>query len=55
MNNVVFQKTMENVQNDRFIKFVTAERRRNYLLSEISYHTTKFFYGKVIANRIEKT
>ena len=25
------------------IKFLTTERRRNYLVSEPNYHTTKFF------------
>ena len=54
MNNVVFQKTMENVQNDRFIKFFTAERRRNYLLSEISYHATKFFTEKLLPIELKK-
>ena len=43
MNNVVFGKTMENVKKIRDIKIVTTERRRNYLVSESNYHTTKFF------------
>ena len=34
---------MENVREHRNINFVTAERRRNYLVSEPNYHTTKFF------------
>ena len=34
---------MKNVGKHRYIKLFTTERRRNYLLSEISYHTTKFF------------
>ena len=38
----------------RDIKFVTTERRRNYLLSEPNYHTTKIFYGKFVSNRNEK-
>ena len=43
MNNAVFEKTMENVRKHRDIKLVTKERRRNYLVSEANYHTTKFF------------
>ena len=43
MNNAVFGKTMENVRKHRDIKLVATERRRNYLVSEPNYHTTKFF------------
>ena len=34
---------MENVRKHRDIKFVTAEVRRNYLVSEPNYHTRIFF------------
>ena len=34
---------MDNVRKHRDIKPVTTERRRNYLVSEPNYHTTKFF------------
>ena len=43
MNNAVFRKTMENVRKHRDIKLVRTERRKNYLVSEPNYHTTKRF------------
>ena len=43
MNNAVFEKTMENVRKHRDIELVTTGRRRNYLVSEPSYHTLKLF------------
>ena len=50
MNNAVFGKTMENVR-----KLFTTERRRNYLVSEPDFHTTKFFTEKVLAIQMYKT
>ena len=41
MNNAIFGKTMENVRNHRDIKLVTTDERRNKLVSEPNYHTTK--------------
>ena len=43
INSAVFGKNMENVRKHRDIKVVTTEARRNYLVSEPSYHTTSFF------------
>ena len=43
MNHSVFGKTMENVRKHRDIKLVTTDKRRNQLLSEPPYHTTKWF------------
>ena len=42
MNNPLFGKTMENVRKHRDIKCVATERRRDYLVSEPNYYTTKF-------------
>ena len=55
MNNAVFGKTMENVRKHRDIKLVTTERRRNYLVSEPNYHSTKFFTEHLLAIEMHKT
>ena len=52
INNAVFGKTLENVRKHRAIKLVTTEERRNYLVSEPNYHTTKIFTEHLLA--IEK-
>ena len=54
MNNTIFGKTMENVRQHRDIKLVTAERRRNYLVSEPNYHTTKLFTENLLAIEMKK-
>ena len=33
---------MENVRKRRDIKLISTERRKNYVVSEPNYHTTKF-------------
>ena len=53
MNNAVFGRTMENVGKRSDIKLATAERRRNYLVSESNYHTTKFFTENLLAIEIK--
>ena len=55
MNNAVFGETMENVTKHRDIKLVTAERRKNYLVSEPNYHTAKFFTENLLAIEMKKT
>ena len=55
MNDAVFGKTMENVRKHRNIKLVTTERRRNYLVSEPNYYTTKFFTENLLAIEMKKT
>ena len=52
MNNWVFGKTMENLRKYRDIKLITTERRRDYLVSEANYHTTKFFTENLLAIEI---
>ena len=54
MNNAVLGKTMGNVRKHRDIKLVTKERRRNYLVSEPNYHTTKFFSENLLAIEMKK-
>ena len=54
MNNSVFRKTMENVRKHMGIKLVAAEKRRNYLVSEPNYHTTKFLSEKLLAIEMKK-
>ena len=49
INNAGFGKTMENVRKHRDIKLATTEKRRNYLVSEPKYHTTKFFTEHLLA------
>ena len=54
MNNAVFGKSMENVRKHRDIKLIITERRRNYLVSESNYHTTKFFTENVLTIEMTK-
>ena len=54
MNNVVFRKNMENVRNHRDIQLVTTDKRRNRLVSEPNYHTTKHFSEDLLAIEMEK-
>ena len=49
MNNAVFGKTMKNVRKHRDINLVTTDKRRNRLVSEPNYHTTKWFSEKLLA------
>ena len=55
MSYSVFSKIMENMRNDRDIKLVSTEKRRNYLMSEPSYQTTKFFTENVVGYMNEKS
>ena len=54
MNNSVFGKTMENVRKQRDIKLVTTDKRRNQLVSEPNYHTTKWFSRNLLPIEMKK-
>ena len=45
---------MENLGKNSGIRFVTTERRRNYLVSEPNYHTTKFFTENLLGIETKK-
>ena len=49
------EKVIENVRKHRKIKFLTIDRRRNFLVSEPSYHTSKFFTENLLAIEMRKT
>ena len=55
MNNSVFGKTMENVRKHRDIKLVTTDEKRNKLVSELNYHTTKLFSENLLATEMKIT
>ena len=55
MNNSVFENTMENVRKNRDIKLVTADKRRNQLVSKPNYHTIKWFSENLLAIEMKKT
>ena len=54
MNNSIFGKTMENVRKHRDIKLVTADKRRNYLVSKPNYHTEKCFLECLLSIEMKK-
>ena len=54
MNNSAFGKTMENVRKHRDIKLVTTDEKRNKLVSEPNYHTTKRFSENLLAIEMKK-
>ena len=48
-------KTMEHVRKHGDIKLVTTDQRRNQLVSEPYYHTTKWFSENLLAMEMKKT
>ena len=55
MNNAVFGKTIENVRNHRDLRLVKTNKKRNKLVSESNYHTTKCFSENFLAIEMTKT
>ena len=49
------EKQWEIVRKHWDIKFAKTEKRRNYLVSEPIYHTTKFFSENLLAIKMRKT
>ena len=43
MNNLVYGKTMKNIQTHKDIRLALTEKRRKHVMSESNYHITKFF------------
>ena len=54
LNNSVFRKIIENVRKHRDIKLVTTDKKRNQLVSEPNYHTTKWFSENLLATEMKK-
>ena len=54
MNFVVFGNIMESVRKQRDIKHVTTKAKRNYLVAEPNYHTTKLFSENLLIKKIKK-
>ena len=52
---MLFGKNMENVRKYGDIKLLTTEKRRNHLVSEPNYQTTKLFTEKLLAIEMKKT
>ena len=55
MINAAFSNTVDNVRKHRDIKLVRTKRRRNYLISDPSYYTKKFFTENVLAIEMKKS
>ena len=55
MNIAVFGTFIENVRKYRDIKLVTTEKKRNCLMWEPDYHTTKLFTEILLAIEVKKT
>ena len=55
MSDAVFGKTVGNVRKHRDNKLVATDKRRNQLVPEPYYHTTKWFSENLLAIEMKKT
>ena len=55
INNALLEKLWKILQKQRNIKPVTTKKRRNHLVSEPNYYTTKFFKENVSTIEMRKT
>ena len=55
MNNSCFGKTMDNIRKHTDIKLVRTDKRRNQLVSQPNYHTTKWFSENLLVVEMKKT
>ena len=46
---------MQFLEKHKDIKVVTTKRRKNYLVSELNFYTTKFFTENLLAIEMKKT
>ena len=49
----IFGKTMENIKS-RDIKLATTNKKKKHLVSELNYHTTKWFSEDLLAIEMKK-
>ena len=55
INNYVFGKAMQNMRKHRDIQIVITDEKRNKLVSEPNYHTTKRFSENLLVTEMKKT
>lgn len=54
INNLVFEKIIENVRKFRDIEHMVTKRRRSYLVLEANYHVAKRFSEYLIVAEMKK-
>ena len=55
MNNLVFEKTLENIRKHKNIKLVTTDKKRSNLVSEPNYHTINLISEDLSIIEMKKT